>query len=307
MSELLKANVRYLTDSGLETTLVFLDGHELPAFAAFPLLETAGGRARLRRYYREHADLARAAGMGFVFEAPTWRANPIWGANLGYDPVRLTTINAEAIDFCRAIAAEYRTMPKLVSGQIGPRGDGYLPDSTMTAAEAQDYHTLQIRAFARADVVTALTMNNVSEAVGIVRAASAASVPVVIAFTVETDGLLATGQPLGEAIRETDDKTGGYASYFMINCCHPEHFMPALDETAAARVRGVRANASCKSHAELDLMDELDSGNPCAMGDAYRKLDMLLPRLAVVGGCCGTDLRHIREIVRQQDWRAVPA
>ncbi len=296
----LRDGVRYLTDSGLETTLVFHDAEDLPAFAAFPLLDSAAGRRRLDRYYREHADVAREHGMGFVFEAPTWRANPDWGREVGYDLGELRRVNAEAIAFCRAIADDYRDIPTLVSGQIGPRGDGYVPTTAMSVEEAEAYHALQIAAFGAPDMVTALTMNYTAEAIGVVRAAQGLDVPVVISFTVETDGRLATGETLGEAIADTDEATRAYAAYFMINCAHPEHFLFALDGVTAKRVRGVRANASRLSHADLDAMDVLDEGDPAALGANYADLDVALPRLAVVGGCCGTDIRHIREIVRKQ-------
>lgn len=300
MRELLKPGVRYLTDSGLETTLVFHDGLALPAFAAFPLLETVTGRARLERYYREHADLARDNGFGFVFEAPTWRANPDWAKTLGYEGEALARVNREAIAFCRALAAEYAEMPTLVSGQIGPRGDGYVPDTAMSAEEAARYHAVQIAAFGAPDMVTALTMNTAAEATGVVLAAREADVPVVISFTVETDGRLATGQSLADAIAETDGATDGYAAYFMVNCAHPEHFGDALARLAPGRLRGLRANASRMSHAELDAMETLDDGDPVALGAHYAALHGGSADLAVLGGCCGTDIRHLREIVRQQ-------
>ncbi|MEM9224858.1 MAG: homocysteine S-methyltransferase family protein [Pseudomonadota bacterium] len=290
--------MKYLTDSGLETTLVFLDGRELPAFAAFPLLDSPEGRNRLSQYYREHADAAREAQMGFIFEAPTWRANPDWGKEVGYDSVAIRRVNADAIAFLRDLQAEYGDMHTLVSGQVGPRGDGYIPNAAMGMEEAEAYHSVQINAFGRPDMVTALTMNTTAEAIGVVRAARGADVPVVIAFTVETDGRLATGQPLGDAITQTDDETGSYAAYFMINCAHPEHFSEEICATSAKRVRGLRANASTKSHEELDEAEELDIGDPHALGSAYKTLGEAFADLSVVGGCCGTDMRHIRAIVR---------
>lgn len=301
MKHPLRDGVRYLTDSGLETTLVFADKMNLPSFAAFPLLDDEKGRARLeRRYYREHADLAREAGMGFVFEAPTWRASPDWGRTVGYAPGDIARINREAIAFCRALAADYGDIPTAVSGQIGPRGDGYVPDRAMSAEEAEAYHAFQMVAFDGPDMVTALTINTVAEAIGIVRAARTLELPVVISFTLETDGRLATGETLAHAIAETDIATGSCAVHFMINCAHPDHFAPALDGAVARRVRGLRANASRLSHAELDAMEVLDAGDPVALGGSYAALAGDLPGLQVVGGCCGTDIRHMREIVRQQ-------
>ncbi len=298
MNSPLSNNMLYLTDSGLETTLLFLDGWDLPAFAAFPLYENATGRARLDRYYRDHLAMAEARGFGFVFEVATWRANPDWAASIGYGADDLARINRDAVRFCRAIADEHPVVPTLVSGQIGPRGDGYVADTAMTPDEAERYHAPQIEAFADAgaDLATALTMTNVEEAVGIVRAAQKAGIASVISFTMETDGRLPTGEALGDAIARTDAETGGAAAYFMINCCHPEHFAGALDERVADRVMGLRANASKASHAELDAATELDAGDPEALARDYAALRERLPNLRVFGGCCGTDLRHIGEI-----------
>lgn len=292
--------LRYLTDSGLETTLLFLDCRELPSFAAFPLYDNAEGRERLERYYREHLDVARDHGMGFVVEAATWRANADWGATVGYDAAALDRVNRQSIAFSRAVAAQYPTVPTIVSGQIGPRGDGYVADSAMTPAEAEAYHAAQINTFAAAgaDMVAAITMTNPAEAIGIVRAAKQAGIPAVIAFTVETDGVLPSGEALSEAIALTDRETDAGAAYFMITCAHPEHFDAVLDAQVAERVHGIRANASTCSHAELDAATALDYGDPVALGAAYRALDAKLPNLKVVGGCCGTDIRHIREIAR---------
>ncbi|MBJ3775296.1 homocysteine S-methyltransferase family protein [Acuticoccus mangrovi] len=299
MSTPLDTNVRYLTDSGLETTLVFHDGRDLPAFAAFVLLDDVRGRARLDAYYREHADVAKRHGMGFIFEAPTWRSNPDWGREVGYNAAALDRINCEAIDFLRRIELDYRATPTLVSGQIGPRGDGYKAGEMMMAGEAATYHVRQIAAFSKADMVTALTMTYVDEAVGIALAAENAQMPVVISFTTETDGRLPSGQPLGEAIEECDARTDGYVAYYMVNCAHPEHFAQALDGSFAARIRGLRANASCLSHAELDAAETLDIGDPPALGAHYRALTQALPELTVFGGCCGTDIRHIHHIVSE--------
>lgn len=294
----------FLTDSGLETTLVFHDGIDLPCFAAFDLLRSVDGRERLRRYYEQHIDIAREAGTGFLLESVTWRANPDWGNELGYTREALTAANIEAIDLCDALREAYATpaMPMVISGNIGPRGDGYDPGALMSAAEAEAYHAWQIGVFAdsAADMISAFTMTNTPEATGIVRAAAKAGMPAVISFTVETDGCLPTGQPLGEAIDTVDDATGGHAAYYMINCAHPEHFDGVLDETAdwAKRIGGLRANASRCSHAELDAATELDDGNPVELGTAHADLLRRFPAIRVVGGCCGTDHRHVAAIGR---------
>ena len=149
-------------------------------------------------------------------------------------------------------------------------------------------------------MVTAITMTHVGEAVGVVRAAEAAGLPVAISFTVETDGRLPTGQPLGEAIEAVDAATGALPAYYMINCAHPTHFAHELgaDGGWTGRVRGLRANASCRSHAELDAATDLDAGDPAQLGRQYAELRRLLPQLTVLVGCCCTDLRHVEAIAR---------
>jgi S-methylmethionine-dependent homocysteine/selenocysteine methylase len=292
----------FLTDGGIETTLIFQEGFDLPFFAAFPLLEHERGLEALRRYYTRHASIARDRGVGFVLESPTWRASADWGARLGYTRRALERINRQAIDLMHQLRRELQTerSPMVVSGCVGPRGDGYRPDAAMTPAAAQAYHHDQICVFAAAgaDLTTAITMTNSSEAIGIVRAAQAESLPVVISFTVETDGRLPSGESLAEAIGAVDGETGGAAEYFMINCAHPTHFVGELAAGSGwiERIRGVRANASSRSHAELDEATTLDSGDPVDLGPRYRELRQRFPRLVVFGGCCGTDHRHIEQI-----------
>ncbi|WP_298435263.1 homocysteine S-methyltransferase family protein [uncultured Jannaschia sp.] len=287
-----------LTDSGLETTLIFHDGFDLPQFAAYTLLETTEGRRALRAYFRRHLAIAADHGVGFLLEAPTWRASRDWGERLGHAPDRVARFNRDAI----ALLADLRTetpavRPVVISGNIGPRGDGYAPDTTMTEDESQAYHAEQIGWLAQtdADMVTAVTLGTVAEGVGVIRAAHATGMPVVVSYTTETDGRLPDGTPLGRAIEETDARTDGAAAYFMVNCAHPDHFRPALEAGQGwlARIGGVRANASRMSHAELDEAAELDDGNPAELGRDYARLRRLLPNLTVLGGCCGTDHRHV--------------
>jgi len=291
-----------LTDGGLETTLVFHEGVELPYFAAFDLLKDDVGFERLRSYFRCYAEIARDQGMGLVLESPTWRANRDWAEKLGYDAVQLADANRKAIGLMLEIRAEYETpdSPMPISGNIGPRGDGYRAEARMTVQQARDYHRAQIDTFAQtdADMVAAFTMTYPEEAIGIVLAARDANIPVVISFTLETDGRLPSGDTLQHAIERTDAETGGYAAYFMINCAHPTHFERELKNGGAwtQRIRGLRANASKRSHAELDESTDLDAGNPVELGHEYHTLHALLPTLCVVGGCCGTDHRHVAAI-----------
>lgn len=291
----------YLTDGGLETTLIFHRGIDLPHFASFPLLDDAKGRDELTEYYEAYLAIARDHGLGFVLDTATWRASPDWGPKLGYDLPALRLLNIRSVEHIAALRNlwERPGAPIVLSGAIGPRGDGYL-EGGMTAVEAEDYHSFQIGAFAdtEADMVTAFTMNTTNEAIGIAKAAKAAGMPCVISFTVETDGRLASGMPLGEAVRRTDEATGGSPVYYMVNCAHPAHFQDALTsgEDWVERIGGLRANASTKSHAELDNSTELDIGDPLDLGRRYRQLRTRYPSMRVLGGCCGTDHRHVSAI-----------
>jgi homocysteine S-methyltransferase len=292
----------FITDGGLETTLIFHHGVELPLFASFVLLNDDRGREILVRYFAEYTELARANGVGIVLESATWRANADWGRQLGYDADQLADTNRKSIALLLETrqALETARTPVIISGNLGPRGDGYSPAARMTVQQARDYHAPQIETFARteADMAAAFTMNYVEEAIGIVAAAKAAEMPVAISFTLETDGRLPSGETLEHAITRTDAETAGYPLYYMINCAHPTHFQAVLRRSGAwqERIRGLRANASKCSHAELDASTDLDAGNPDELGQQYRALTTLLPRLSVVGGCCGTDRRHVAAI-----------
>jgi len=293
----------FMTDGGIETTLIFLEGQELPYFAAFELLKTQAGQNALRKYFRTYGALARKLGTGLILETATWRANADWGSKLGYSTEALAEVNRESVRLLEDIRSEYETdrVPVVISGCIGPRGDGYIADTAMSEREARDYHRMQVETFAdsAADLVTAITMNYAEEVAGIAGAAKRANVPVVISFTVETDGNLPTGQPLAEAIMQVDAVTSGYPAYFMINCAHPSHFRDVVggEEPWVGRIRGLRANASRMSHAELNEASDLDAGNPAELGREYAALrESALKRLNVMGGCCGTDHRHIEHI-----------
>lgn len=292
----------YLTDGGLETTLIFHQGIHLNYFAAFPLLDDDSGKKELRKYYEPYLQLAERRGTGFILETPTWRASPDWAAKLGYSDEKLIALNREAVNFVRGLAEEFGTGIDhlLVSGSIGPRGDGYKVEQLMTPEEAQSYHRLQVDTFSSAgvDLIEAVTLNYSDEAIGIVKAAQSAAIPVVLSFTVETDGNLPSGEALKEAIEKTDGITGNYTQYFMINCAHPQHFLHMLKEdgTWKQRIKGIRANASTKSHAELDESTELDAGDTTMLAQGYLQIKQLLPELKVVGGCCGTDCAHVDQI-----------
>ncbi len=292
----------FLTDGGLETTLIFHDGLELPDFAAFLMLKDAAGAAALRAYFKSYADIAQRFGTGLVLESATWRASADWGARLGYSPEELAEANRQAIALLEDIRGQVENAQTkmVISGCIGPRGDGYVPTQVMTEQAAEAYHAAQIETFAQtaADMVCATTMNYVEEAVGITQAAQRAGMPVAISFTVETDGRLPTGQTLKAAIEQVDQATSGYPCYYMVNCAHPTHFAHVLIEAEpfVRRIHGLRANASRMSHAELNEALELDIGDPAELGGEYAALKRRLGNLNVMGGCCGTDHRHVEQI-----------
>jgi S-methylmethionine-dependent homocysteine/selenocysteine methylase len=285
-----------LTDGGVETFLLFHEGLELPCFASFPLLEDARGRAALRRYFERFIDIADRHGLPFVLDTATWRANPDWGAQLGYDADALAAANREAVTFAREIAGHRPGVT--INGVVGPRGDGYVAGEQMSTAAAADYHGRQIGVLRAAGVdrITALTLTYPDEAIGIVKAAH--GVPVVIGFTVETDGRLPDGTTIADAVERVDAATEGAAEFCLINCAHPTHIAAGLDGTPQlARIGGLRVNASALSHEELDAAEELDEGDPAALARDNAALRDALPWIRLLGGCCGTDHRHVAEIV----------
>lgn len=294
----------FLTDGGLETTLIFHEGIELPHFAAFMLLKDETGRERLRRYYRRYLEIAMVEEFGFVLEAPTWRASPDWGERLGITTGELELYNRDAVQLMKELKAEWsrRVSQIVVSGCVGPRGDGYDPGQVMTADEAFAYHRGQVGTFAAAgaDMVGAITMTNIPEAIGVVRACQTFGLPTAISFTVETDGRLPTGQPLAEAVETVDHATAYGPAYYMVNCAHPTHFAGALETDAPwlKRIGGLRANASRRSHQELNDSPDLDDGNPSDLGQEHAALLRRHAHIRVLGGCCGTDHRHVAAIGR---------
>ena len=288
----------FITDGGMETVLIFDYGLELPDFASFVLLDQPAGVQALRSYYVRFLDIARERAAGIVLDTPTWRANADWGERLGYSPEALADVNRRGVALLEELRRDAKGMQLVISGCIGPRGDGYQVGDAMTSEEAESYHQPQVETFAgtTADLVSALTLTYVDEAVGIVRAAEKAGIPSVVSFTLETDGRLPSGQALKDAVAEVDAETGAAAAYFMVNCAHPTHFEHVLADGGLERLRGLRANASSKSHAELDEAEELDQGDPHELAEQYRSLRLAWPNLTVVGGCCGTDHRHVDEI-----------
>lgn len=292
----------FLTDGGLGTALIFDHGIELPDFASYPLLADREAKGLIRDYYESYLELARDLRLGFVLESPTWRASPRWAGRLGHGESDLDSLNRAGIELVEELRTEHAAElgPVAISGCVGPFDDAYAPTEQLGVDEALEYHAIQIATFAdtAADMVSALTLSYPEEAIGIALAARDAGLPAVISFTVETDGRLPTGQPLGDAIEQVDEETNGAPAYYGINCAHPTHFTAVLEHGGAwrRRVQMVRANSSTKSHAELDGATELDVGDPDSLGACHAPLAGLLPNLNVLGGCCGTDARHVESI-----------
>ncbi len=292
---LLDSNQPWLADGGLETDLIFADGIDLPHFASFHVFDSESGRAALARYCDRYIDVARQAKTGFVLDTATWRSGAFWPETTGRGVGDIERAAREAVQFARSTRDRHDDVPMLVNGAVGPAGDGYAPDRLYEPDGAAEVHRHQISWMAEegVDIVSAVTMTHPGEAIGIVRAAVAHELPAIVSFTTETDGRLPNGQAVSDAIAETDDATGGAPVFYMINCAHPDHFSDILSGDWTSRIGGIRANASRMSHAELDEAEELDDGNPEEFGQLYADLHAVLPQLRIIGGCCGTDKRHI--------------
>ncbi|MBT0587061.1 homocysteine S-methyltransferase family protein [Alteromonas oceanisediminis] len=298
-----QSNDLFITDGGLETDLIFNRNVELPYFAAFTALSNDVSKHHMCEYFQAYFDLAKQQCVSLIVDTPTWRASSDWIKRVESESRSVERINAECVSFVKTLQSVNSDTRSVINGVIGPRGDGYCPDVDTTVEDSLHYHRTQLEAFrlAKVDMISAITMNCVEEAIGIALGAKLMNMPVVISFTVETNGCLPTGQPLMAAIEETERATERYPIYYMINCAHPSHFLSVIqsEHPCLARIQGIRANASCKSHEELDNSTELDRGNPKELAGDFNRLRASMPNLNVVGGCCGTDVEHIKLIVEQ--------
>lgn len=304
IQELTKTRRFFLSDGGLETYMIFEKGYELPCFSAAVLLDNEQGRADLTAYMERFISIAKSTGRGFILDAPTWRAGTAWAGPLGQSVHDVIETNIRAVSFAGELRAKHETSecPILINGLVGPAGDAYAPDTQISEHDALLIHAPQIHALGKAgvDMVSAMTLTHSAEAIGIVRASKEIDTPVVIAFTLETDGRLPSGQSLGDAVNEVDQATGGGPIYYMINCAHPDHFQDAVASGVGwtSRIGGIRSNASRMSHAELDESEVLDDGDPVELGHLNSELLKFLPNIKVIGGCCGTDHRHVACIAK---------
>lgn len=300
LDRLLSSSVPFVSDGGMETDLIFHRGADLPLFAAFVLLDTPEGQDMLRHYAQSYLDMAQEAGRGIVLGTPTWRANGGWGPKLGLDQSGIKDINRRAVAFVHDLRDAHPWRENiLIEGVLGPAGDGYAPEQLLTPEESAQLHSAQLEAFAEmnVDIATAFTITHPGEAIGMANRARALGLPFALSFTVETDGRLPTGQDLESALGEVDAATEGYCRYYGINCAHPEHFLDQLPSGWLTRIGMIRPNASRCSHAELDEASELDDGDPDEFGALYANMAKRLPDLHVVGGCCGSDMRHIKAVI----------
>ena len=294
----------FLTEGGIETELMYRHGFELPEFAVFPLLDDPRAVAVMRDMYRSYLDVVARHGLAALIGGLDYRASPDWAGRLGYSASALADANLACIQFLRDAAAEYaQDVPEaLVAGIVGPRGDAYQLNRTITAAEAEDYHATQLETLGRAgvDLAWALTLNSVPEAVGVARAAARLGVPLAISLTLDGTARLKSGPTLAEAIEAIDAATDASPAFYSINCSHPLEFEPALTDGAwLQRLRGLRPNASSMDKIALCKLGHLEEGDPPELAGMMADLARRLPHLDIWGGCCGTWDRHLDHIARE--------
>ena len=294
-----ESDARFMVYAGTGTDLIFNHGIELPGFASFPLLENPETRAVLRSQMEDLVQLSGEMGLGCILDAPTWMANADRAAPLGYEPARLVDVNRDAVALMEEVRKASGRDDVLVSACIGPRYDPYADIPPMSVDDARRYHSAQLTVLKETsvDLVTAYTFNRLSEAAGCILAARESGLQIVMSLVVETDGCLADGTRLVDAVNAIDAKTDDAALFFMVNCAHPLHFADAMK--AHPRLKGIVSNASSCSHAELDEAETLDEGDPEQLGQETAEMIRRNPAVKVFGGCCGTDMRHLASMARE--------
>lgn len=294
----------FLTEGGTETEIMYKHGFELPEFAMFPLLENPIAVTAMRDMFRSQLDVAAEFAMSMLLTGIDYRASPDWGAKLGYSPHGLAQANIQSIEFLRELAGEYNgQIPRtLIGGTIGPRGDAYQLNRTITAAEAEDYHSVQLATLKQAavDFACAATFNNIPEAVGVARAAKKIGVPLIVSLTVDSSSRLKSGPTVADAIQAIDFEAADAAPIsYLLNCSHPVEFEPALTAGPwTSRLHGFRPNASKMEKLALCKLGHLEEGDPVELGRLMGGLARRYPHMNVWGGCCGTGDTHLRAIAR---------
>jgi S-methylmethionine-dependent homocysteine/selenocysteine methylase len=293
----------YLSEGGTETEILYKYGFELPQFATFPLLDNPEAVSKMQGMYRNYLDVVAKHGMCALIGGLDYRASPDWAELLGYSPEALSEANHKSINFLREVADEYLSdIPEiLIQGLIGPRGDAYERNRSITENEAEDYHSVQLTTLKEADVdlALAITFNNVPESIGVARAAKKIGVPLAISLTLDSTSKLNSGPSLAEAITQIDDETDLAPEFYLINCSHPLEYEPAIESGDwINRIRGVRPNASKLEKIALCKIGHLEDGDPIELGEQCGDLARRYPHMDIWGGCCGTWDTHLDQIAK---------
>jgi homocysteine S-methyltransferase len=297
-------DVIYLAEGGQETEIMYRHGHDLPEFAMYPLLENPEAVADLKQMYARVLDIAAECGFAAMICGLDYRASPDWGEKLGYSRSGLAEALEASIAFLRDVAEPYQGQIDriLIGGSIGPRGDAYSLNRTITADEAEDYHGFQLEVLQRVgvDFASAMTFNNVAEAIGVSRAAARVGLPLSMGFVLDNNHRLKSGASLREAVEAVDAEAGNAKpDFYGINCSHPLEFEPALESGDwILRLRSLRPNASARDKMDLCKIGHLEEGDPVDLGHRMGALAKRLPHVDIFGGCCGTWDKHLCEIAR---------
>lgn len=297
----------FLTEAGIETTLIYRKNINLPSFSTLPLLSTEEGTENLLSIYQDYINTALTHSTGIVLETRTWRGSPAWASKLGLSTSQVLNLNRAAVTILRDLrhGAETPSTPIVISGTLGTLQDAY-QDSTGTVSItlAQENYRSQVHVLAQegVDMLSIMTVTNLNEAIAAVTVAREFNLPIHVSFSIETNGRLQGGRTVDDVIREVDHLTESYTTYFGVNCAHPRHIMAALQgvsKEVRSRIGSIRGNASLKSHQELDNTLVLDRGDVSVYVGEFDGLLNILPELKVVGGCCGTDEEHLDALARR--------
>jgi len=297
-------NKFYLTEGGSETEILYKWSFELPEFAMFTLLDDPEADNVIRGMFRRYFDVAAEHGTAMLLNGHDYRASPDWGAKLGYSSEDLRNVQHRVIRFLDDLRAEYadRVSDVYIAACIGPRGDAYGTGGDISADESEDYHSVQLHNLdgTAADMAVAATFNNVPEAIGVIRAANSIGIPIGVSLTLTPEGRLRSGPSLREAIETIDEASGGGAVWFGTNCAHPVEFEPALADAGPwlERLRYIRPNAAKMDKIALCSLGHLEDGDPVELGQQMGEVARRFPRVDILGGCCGTDERHLSQIAQ---------